>query len=501
MSDELSSQDEFSQLFEQRLKSTLNKYLPKGLRTKCLIGVSGGLDSMTLLHIAAIFDVPATIIHINYHARGEQSDLDEALVRQAAEIYALPIEVFHADVKQLKMGNFQQNARDFRRSVFLTYSLKFGIPATLLAHHSDDQVETIIGKWFRGAGPEAMQGMRIIDSIPKENFKDFIADYPENLAEQIDSLADTNQVKRIVNHDFVRPFLQHSRSEIEKYAISQNIEWREDASNKTGKYARNWLRNRFSGALNRRFPGWRENVIKQSDRAAVTVDLIDVWFRQYQANNETLLLNKLNDYQPGTQRAFIAAWLRKNKINASEGEIEQVFGLVNTQKGSKSNIKSSSGDELQITRETNALVLRKVEMDPVFSNEFIVKKLPFEGETDFAKIRIKQFRVPRAYENHILYLDVEHTIMPLKLQYWQDGDKMKPLGMEGNKLISDVLTDHKITAAEKKQAIKVTGFDGKICAVIFPHRTKKRLSGCISDDCKVRETTKNVIAIQIEHRP
>lgn len=173
------------------------------------IACSGGLDSTVLLEAAVWTGLEPTILHINYQLRGEESEKDEVFVRSLAQKHELKIEVVRCP-KELTKGkgiNLQEAARKFRHELFREFIQKSPDNRVLLAHHSDDQVETFFLQLMRGSGIFGLGGMHT------------------------------------ERNGIIRPFLELSKEELRNYAVENKIEWREDASNEENNYKRNQLRN------------------------------------------------------------------------------------------------------------------------------------------------------------------------------------------------------------------------------------------------------------------
>lgn len=168
-----------------------------------VVAVSGGLDSVVLLHMLHSAGIRGVVAHVNYGFRGEESDADEALVRRLAQDLGWPVRVSHPNIES---GNRQDESRKHRYDFFEEVRIEIGASCIVLAHHQDDQVETIVLKLLRGARLDACHGM-----LPQRG--------------------------RIV-----RPLLSTPQSELIEYARIHELEWREDASNADRKYLRNHVR-------------------------------------------------------------------------------------------------------------------------------------------------------------------------------------------------------------------------------------------------------------------
>lgn len=168
-----------------------------------VVAVSGGLDSVVLWHMLHEAGYHGVVAHVNYGLRGADSDADEALVRRLAHQWGWECRVAHP---ALPAGNRQDEARKRRYAFFEDVRVETGASAIVLAHHEDDQVETIVLKLLRGARLDACHGMK-----PKRGF-------------------------------LVRPLLHVPRAELIAYAKTHELPWRDDASNLDRTYLRNQIR-------------------------------------------------------------------------------------------------------------------------------------------------------------------------------------------------------------------------------------------------------------------
>lgn len=184
------------------------------------VAVSGGADSVVLLHIfhrlAAQLEVRPVVLHVNHHLRGEESDGDEDFVRSMASKLGLQIVVEQA---RPGAGNLEQEARDLRREFFrrLIHE-EHSVERVALGHTRSDQAETVLFRLIRGTGLRGLAGMQ--------------TKTPEGL---------------------IRPLLHCSREEVRQWAEKEGIEWREDSSNTDVKFTRNRIRHEIMPELARHF--------------------------------------------------------------------------------------------------------------------------------------------------------------------------------------------------------------------------------------------------------
>lgn len=199
---------------------------------RLLAGISGGADSTALLHLLLCGGYDVTAVHVNHGLRGEASDGDEAFVRQLCDKLGVPLMVYRAEPPENPGEDWARQARMgfFREAMQVT-----GAEALALAHHRDDQAETLLMHLLRGAGLTGLCGM------------------------QPDAVVDGLRI--------VRPLLGYSRQELQQLLMEAGLSWREDASNADRRYLRNALRLDVLPMLEHLIPG-------AAERLAVTAGLL-----------------------------------------------------------------------------------------------------------------------------------------------------------------------------------------------------------------------------------
>ena len=204
----------------ERVSEIIPRYNMLSADDRVGVAVSGGADSVVLLHIfhrlAARLRVRPVVLHVNHHLRGRESDEDEEFVRTLAESLGLP--VFVEDARP-GVGNLEQEVRNLRRQFFFRLIHQdHAVERVALGHTRNDQAETILFRLVRGSGLTGLAGMRIMT--------------PEGL---------------------IRPFLHSSREEVRKWAEAEGLSWREDSSNADLRFARNRIRHDVMPELARHF--------------------------------------------------------------------------------------------------------------------------------------------------------------------------------------------------------------------------------------------------------
>ena len=271
-----------------------------------LIGVSGGRDSVTLLHHLVHVGYKKLIIcHLNHELRGRSSNADARFVEKLAAKYDVDLEIGSADVRAVarkKKMSIETAAREARYKFFAKIAKQRRCQTIFLAHHADDLVETFLINLFRGAGLTGLAAMRQIS------------------------------IRRIDNVDLtiVRPLLEVWRDEIDTYVRKHRLKFREDASNKNLAPLRNRLRRRIIPYLEKtlgrkiRPTIWRAATIAAEEEA-----WIERTAARSAARNKHLAVKKLRGLPTALQRRAIMTWLREQDIADIGFEvIERVRSLL-----------------------------------------------------------------------------------------------------------------------------------------------------------------------------
>lgn len=426
---------------------------------RLVIGVSGGVDSMVLMYALQGLGQHLVVAHVNYHRRGAESDADEVLVRKSAEMMDIPCYARSVYYKNGE-GNFQDWARQARYHFFDEIREKTGAIGVATAHQKDDQVETILMKLLRGAGPLSWTGMDYWDGY------------------------------------YLRPLLDITRAEIEGYARGHEIPYREDASNLESDYARNFLRNEWIPELNERLPGWQQNILRLRDWSLQTGQALELIMKQLEKGQDTWDWIQFCGLSEGLQKALIRYWIKKNPTNefiVTHGSLGEVTNICQMQSGQYISI----GPKIQVWRDRDLLVFKTEKKSPVNKK---TSRLGIEDlKTGPKVIGFVRFslsdKYPRAYGKK-LYCSLKASDWPLTVRPWEVGDRFHPLGMRGHQLVSDFLTNRKIPSHRKKEALVVVSFDQRVCAVIFPPSSAYLDPGGIAESVRCPDNPIEVLTIE-----
>lgn len=284
------------------ISSRLRNDFPSDARY--LIGVSGGRDSVALLHWLTNLGYKKLIVcHLNHQLRGRSSDADARFVEKLAKKYQADFELGAANVRVLarkKKFSIETAAREARYSFFAKAAKHRRCTTIFLAHHADDLVETFLLNLIRGAGLGGLAAMRDIST------------------RRVDKLTLT----------IVRPMLTVWRTEIDDYVHKHRLKFREDASNKNLLAMRNRLRNRIIPYLEKMLGrNIRQNLWRTATIAADEENWIDN--RLPPSTDADLSVPKLRALPVALQRRTILKWLRaQNMSGVGFDVIERVRSLA-----------------------------------------------------------------------------------------------------------------------------------------------------------------------------
>jgi len=402
---------------------------------KLLLAVSGGLDSIILSHLFHRLDYNIAIAHCNFNLRGEESDGDEAFVRQFAADNFISIFVTRFDTASFASDSkvsIQVAARQLRYAWFDEVLQNEGFDYLLTAHHLDDSLETFLINFTRGTGLEGLTG------IPQQNGK------------------------------VIRPLLPFTRNEIDVYAKENGIKWREDSSNASDKYLRNKLRHDVVPMLKSLNPAFadsfRQTLENLQQAQSLAEDAAVIIYKQVvtDADNQKCInipqLKRLPNY-----KAYLYQWLRPFGFTAWE----DIYGLADAQSG-----KYILSEGFRLLKDREQLILeplRILDNEPVYTIEEFQVKI----EIPIKLILEKASSIDKNPTKKVIFVDNQLINFPLFLRRWQEGDYFYPAGMMGQKKkVSKYFKDEKFSLADKENTWLLCS--GESIVWIVGHRADER---------------------------
>lgn len=272
---------------------------------RIFVAVSGGLDSVVLLHQLANPPQPSLVregdpalilLHVNHHLQANSNEW-EAFVQTLATKYTLPFIIHHIDTKPAPAESIEAFARR-ERYAFFESCLKAG-DALLLAHHQNDEVETFFLNLSRGAGLNGLSSM------------------PER--------------RPLGKGVLIRPLLKYSRAELLAYAQKENLIWKEDPSNQDQRYDRNFLRHEVLPDINKRWPDFNARVADSIRHLKTAREAMDFFIEKaledpcHSCEDGNLDWKSLLTYPVFLQKLLIQAWIkRESHLVLSEAHLDRI---------------------------------------------------------------------------------------------------------------------------------------------------------------------------------
>jgi len=420
---------------------------------RLLLAVSGGMDSMVMLHLFQAAGFPhLAVAHANFGLRGEASDEDERFVAQYCSqhdirFYARQFNTYEWAKQQ--GVSIQMAARTLRYAWFneLANAENFNYIAT--AHSLTDAAETFLFNWLHGAAPDALVG------IP------------------------------VTNQRIIRPLLFASRNEIEEYARLHGLAWREDASNATDAYTRNYIRHHIIPHLHHVNAAWTANVARSMEKIKGALLLLEEGLNSirntfvHEAPHEIRIDKAL--FQKHNHPFILYKLIRP--FGFAYAQCAAIVDSANSQPGK---VFLSSTHQLVTDRQ----VLIIAPHTPTWPEVAIPDPYSTATLGPYRLYQKKESRFELPTSAHVALLDAEKLVYPMQWRQWKPGDAFFPLGMNHRKKVSDYLIDRKVPLTEKKR-VTVLLSDGQIVWVV---------GQAIDNRFKVTPSTKQVMRLTVEHQ-
>lgn len=282
----------------ERVAAQIAPLLPA--HSSILIGLSGGVDSVVLLHLlhelAPRFSWRLSALHVHHGLSpnaGAWADFCAALCAR----HQIPLHIEHVDIAALRGHGIEAAARKLRHAAFAGQECDF----VALAHHADDQAETLLLQLLRGAGVRGAAAMPVLSlsKWPVLSLKEPMAIRPDCQETPAKSLVMSKRAMlagRAGSAGLLRPLLHCTRLEIMAYAAGYGLQWIDDESNADDSYPRNFLRHRILPLLEQRFPAYRDTLVRSARHFAEASNLLDELAQQDGAQamqGETLAVTAL----------------------------------------------------------------------------------------------------------------------------------------------------------------------------------------------------------------
>lgn len=423
---------------------------------KILIAVSGGIDSIVLAKLFSLATYNFGIAHVNFSLRGEESLADEIFVKKFAKTLKVPFHSIVFDTKafaEKEKISTQMAARMLRYKWFEEIRKQANYQYIATAHHQMDSAETVLINLTRGTGLAGFHG------IP------------------------------VKNGNIIRPLLFANQDQIFDFVVEKRLAWREDSSNESTKYQRNFIRHEIIPKFQEINSTFDETLAQTSARIRDIETWIQAEYTTWQSENITSdatnnLFVNLN-LKSAREKVMQQRWLQSLAFNGNQ--IAQIISHPIEKVGK---IFESPLFTLNIDRNQWVLSPKDhAEYKPILIQEDDeVIDLGTQELHIYVEEKTADFKVPT--EARIACLDADELTFPLEIRKTQEGDWFCPLGMNTKKLISDFLTDKKVALNLKKSTLLMLN-KGSV-AWIIGHRIDNRF--------KVSEKTEMVMIFELKSK-
>jgi tRNA(Ile)-lysidine synthase len=396
-----------------------------------IIGLSGGADSTALLDLLATlpaFPLRLIAAHLNHCLRGADSDADEQFCRELAAGYGIPFESRRVDVTAaaaVDSLNLEDAGRRARISFFDELCTRWQAAAVVLAHHADDQAETVLMRLLRGSGMTGLAGM------PWRN-----------------------------GRGYIRPLLDITRGEIEAYLAERRLNWREDTSNLDITFLRNRIRHELLPLLERYNPAVRKALATTVDILSEEDALLDARTRQaasqvcrFSDREATCSITLLTSRPQALQRRLIRLMLSRLAGSLEHITHRHLENILQMTAAARPNLRTSLPRGLVAIREYDRLVIKALDETGPEAAEIAIPGpgsylLP-DGTT--LRIEISPLPVNPGGRPATAFFDGDRMPFPWHLRTFRPGDRIQPLGMNGRKKVKDIFIDCKIPLAQRRR--------------------------------------------------
>lgn len=425
-----------------KIDAYIKKYNLLNTSDLYIIALSGGADSVALLLLLHEAGYHVHAAHCNFHLRGAESDRDEAFCVELCEKLGIELHRAHFDTceyAELHKVSIEMAARELRYSWFAQLCEDVGAAGVCVAHHRDDSVETVLLNLVRGTGLRGLTGIK-----------------PKSVMSQ----------KNRPSVTCLRPLLCVSRAEIEDFLAKRGQKYVTDSTNLEADVQRNKIRLQVLPLLRELNPAVSENIQRMTENVGEAQTVLNTIVDKYR-NSNILEIRELEKYD--SSEYIIYEWLKNYGFNGS-----QVRQILDAESGGI--VSSASGYE--VLKDRSRLIVEAISK-PLKRNI-----VPEEGTyrlDENVLFRVRKCAVYVSKMPYIATLDAAKVTFPLTIRGVEEGDWMIPYGMSGRKLLSDLMTDCKMTVFEKRRQLVVVDAQGVIVWAVGL-RTDQRVA--VSDQTK-----------------
>jgi tRNA(Ile)-lysidine synthase len=396
---------------------------------RLIIGLSGGADSTALLDLLAslpAFPLHLVAAHLNHCLRGADSDADELFCRGLAAHHGIPFESRRVDVKTVAGAdalNLEDAGRRARISFFDELVTTWQAAAVVLAHHADDQAETVLMRLLRGSGMSGLAGMTWRNG-----------------------------------RGYVRPLLEITRSEIEAYLSERHLEWRADSSNFDITFLRNRIRHELLPLLEQYNPSVRTALTTTAGILSAEDALLDDQTLQaagqvcrFTDRTASCDISRLDALPLALRRRLIRLMLSRLAGSLKHISHRHLEDILQMAAAARPNLRISLPRGLVAVKEYGTLIITPRDEPAIEAAEITIPGPGSYQLPDGAWLRIEIATPPAGLcgTPDTAFFDIDRVPFPWQVRTFRPGDRIQPLGMSGRKKVKDIFIDAKIPPARR----------------------------------------------------
>jgi tRNA(Ile)-lysidine synthase len=434
----------------EKVKKTIEKFKLLSVGERVIVGFSGGIDSLTLLHILCSlteYKLDIWAVYINHSLRPLENPNEERLLTEIGKQWGIKTQKFTIDIPgrlKEKPDSLQLVAREERYKIFNDFRNEINADKVVLAHHLDDQVETVLYRIIRGTGLDGLAGMPVI----RDKF-------------------------------FIRPLLEVTRKEITEYAVLHKLSWLEDSSNRKLIYQRNKIRLELLPLLEESYnPRIKDSLLRLAklakDQRDFMADLVSERLPELLVMEDDRTGLKLNGFlkQPPYLQYNILKYLLlkvKPDYHLETLAIDRLLQKINQENYQFKTMHIFK--KITVYREGELLFFGPQKSGVFSGRESYIITAP--GINVIAALNLQLELKPvlppldwSGVSEREIYVEPAKLNLPLRIRFWQPGDIFRPLGGPGIQKLHDFFINKKLPRAIRNKIPLLVTADNRIIWVV-----------------------------------